>query len=258
MINYPTTLSPSTDDLLEQIELLRLVLQKRLNAEQKVRLGQFFTPSAVAAMMASMLTGNEPYIHILDAGAGIGTLFVTYVDELCRRVQKPQHVHIDMSVEQDPLAVKQRIEEALSILRALGLPRAQQNERLALTLLALLNLTPTMSWAEASAPLWGITPMMEFFERHYGKGYAPNTRETVRRQTVHQFLDAGLIVANPDEPERPVNSPKVVYQIEKSVLELFRSFGTAMWEKNLRTYLASIETLRQRYAQEREMQGIPV
>jgi len=94
MINYPTTLSPSTDDLLEQIELLRLVLQKRLNAEQKVRLGQFFTPSAVAAMMASMLTGDEPYIHILDAGAGIGTLFAAYVDELCRHTQKPQHVHI--------------------------------------------------------------------------------------------------------------------------------------------------------------------
>jgi adenine-specific DNA-methyltransferase len=40
---------------------------------------------------------------------------------------------------------------------------------------------------------------------------------------VHQFLDAGIIVANPDEPARPVNSPKAVYQIEPAALELLRT-----------------------------------
>ena len=33
--------------------------------------------------------------------------------------------------------------------------------------------------------------MMDFFRDHYGKAYKPNTRETVRRQTIHQFMDAG-------------------------------------------------------------------
>jgi len=100
--------------------------------------------------------------------------------------------------------------------------------------------------------------MMEFFAEHYGKQYKPNTRETVRRQTVHQFLDAGIIVINPDEPARPTNSPKAVYQIEPATLVLLRAFGTAEWEKNLRSYLASIETLKRRYAQERDMERIPV
>lgn len=187
-------------------------------------------------------------------GARIGAKFPSQqeVDQLVNEVL------LDMPAEQDSMAVRQRIDEALSILKLLGLPRSQQNERSALTLLALLNLTPTMLWSEADAPLCGITPMMEFFNQHYGKNYAPNTRETVRRQTVHQFLDAGLVVANPDEPERPVTSPKAVYQIEKSALELFRSFGTSVWEKNLRTYLASVETLKQRYAREREMLRIPL
>jgi hypothetical protein len=35
-----------------------------------------------------------------------------------------------------------RVDDALSILKSLGLPRAQQNERSALCLLALLNLGP--------------------------------------------------------------------------------------------------------------------
>ena len=44
--------------------------------------------------------------------------------------------------DDDPVKVKQRIEEAQEILVALGLPKAQQNERSALTLLALLDLPP--------------------------------------------------------------------------------------------------------------------
>jgi len=66
--------------------------------------------------------------------------------------------------------------EALKILSDLGMPRAQQNERSALTLLALLNLTPDKIWQQAEAPLIGITPIMNFIRTHYGKEYAPNTR----------------------------------------------------------------------------------
>ncbi len=144
------------------------------------------------------------------------------------------------------------INEALEILAALGFPKGQLNERSALTLLALLELKPAESWDLAKSPLLGITPIMDFMKQQYGKRYAANTRETVRRQTVHQFLDAGLIVVNPDNPERPVNSPKTAYQIEESALELLRTYGSSDWDKNVRTYLASVETLKQRYAQERE------
>ena len=75
---------------------------------------------------------------------------------------------------------------------SLGLPRAQQNERSALCLLALLNLTPRKKWKMAETPLIGITPIMDWAREHYQKEYAPNTRETVRRQTMHQFVDAGI------------------------------------------------------------------
>jgi len=158
----------------------------------------------------------------------------------------------------DPVKAKNRIEEALTILKNLGVPREQQNERSALTLLSLLGLKPDTPWSEATDPLMGITPMMDFFRAHYGKDYAPNTRETVRRQTVHQFLDGGIAVINPDDPSRPTNSPSAVYRIEAGLLKLLRTYGTANWEKRLRTYLASVETLKAKYAQEREMKRIPI
>ena len=146
-----------------------------------------------------------------------------------------------------------RINDAIRVLKELGMPRTQQNERSALCLLALLNLTEEKSWADAEDPLVGITPMMEFAREHYGKRYAPNTRETFRRQTIHQFVDAGLVRYNPDDPTRPVNSPKAVYQISPDAMVLLRSFGTGEWNRNLAAYLAARQTLAARYAKEREM-----
>jgi hypothetical protein len=153
---------------------------------------------------------------------------------------------------------EQKIAESLEVLEAIGLPRQQQNERSALTLLSLLNLKPEDKWENASDPLMGITPMMEFFAANYDKRYAPNTRETVRRQTIHQFMQAALVLPNPDTPSRPTNSPKAVYQIETSALKLLREFGKPSWKERLKEYLKSVETLKRLYAREREMRRIPL
>jgi hypothetical protein len=150
------------------------------------------------------------------------------------------------------------IDAALQIIASLGLPRAQHNERSALCLLALLNLTPGKSWADAGNPLMGITPIMDWVREFYGKDYAPNTRETVRRQTMHQFVEAGIALHNPDKLDRPVNSPKTVYQIEPATLTLLRAFNTPQWNDDLAGYLAERETLSLRYAKEREQNRVPV
>ena len=150
------------------------------------------------------------------------------------------------------------IQSAIHILKSLGMPSAQQNERSALCLLALLNMTPGKRWSDAENPLIGITPMMEWMRQHYGKEYAPNTRETIRRQTMHQFVDAGIALYNPDKPDRPVNSPKAVYQIEPTTLYVLRTFDTPIWLDALKEYLDKRETLASRYARERERNRIPV
>jgi hypothetical protein len=150
------------------------------------------------------------------------------------------------------------ISRALKVLAQLGLPREQLNERSALCLLALLNLGRGAAFEKAQAPLLGITPMMEFALAEYGKKYAPNTRETFRRQTMHQFVDAGLATYNPDDPSRPVNSPRAVYQIEANALTLIKQFGSATWGQSLDEYLATRKTLVAQYAQERSLAMLPV
>lgn len=151
-----------------------------------------------------------------------------------------------------------RITEAQDVLRRLGLPSRQTNERSALTLLALLDLTPDKQWADVEAPLRGVTPMMDFMAEHYGKRYAANSREGVRRQTVHQFVAAGIAVVNPDDPGRPTNSAKTVYQVPAELVALLGTYGSDAWDAALAHWHGVVPRLRDRWAREREMAMIPV
>lgn len=139
------------------------------------------------------------------------------------------------------------------------MPTAQQNERSALCLLAICDLKPHDRWQDARTPLIGITPIMEFAAKYYRKQpYAPNTRETVRRQTMHQFCDAGIAVYNPDNPARPPNSPAAVYQITPEMRALVQTVGTSQWRDALRLFRRQKPSLAERYANERKMAEVPL
>ena len=156
------------------------------------------------------------------------------------------------------MSTQQKLSDAQTILVALGLPRAQQNERSALCLLAICDMTSDKEWEQATNPLIGITPIMDWARTNYQKDYAPNTRETVRRQTMHQFVDAGIALYNPDEPSRPVNSPKAVYQISPEALSLLQKYNTPQWKHSLEAFLQVKESLADRYAKQRNMKQVPV
>ncbi len=150
------------------------------------------------------------------------------------------------------------IAQALEILVELDFPKGQRNERSALCLLALLDLKAKDQWSSAREPLIGITPIMNFARDNYARDYKPNTRETFRRQTMHQFVDAGIALINPDDPKRPTNSPKTVYQIQPEVLVLLRNYGTENWNELLSHYQSKQSSLAEQYAKERDMLQVPV
>ena len=154
--------------------------------------------------------------------------------------------------------VEKRIVEAIDILGQFGLPRAQINERTAYCLLALLNITPDKAWGEAGSPLVGITPMMDFAREYYGKDYAPNTRETFRRFSMHQMVQAGIALYNPDMPDRPTNSPKAVYQISPAALDVIKAYGSRDWTGKLAAFKSMASTLTAQYAKERLMDMVKV
>ncbi len=155
-------------------------------------------------------------------------------------------------------AAHERVEEARIVLETLGMDAERSNERSALVLLALLRLTPSEAWSEAANPMLSTRAIMDFIRDEYGKDYAPNTRETVRRFTLHQFVEAQLVVQNPDQPQRPVNSPKWNYQVTAEALDVLRAYDADEWPSAVDRYRAELPGLKARYAAVREMDRIPL
>jgi type II restriction enzyme len=154
--------------------------------------------------------------------------------------------------------IARQIREARRVLTQLNFDAERSNERSALVLLALLGLAPDAEWTDATSPRLRTVEIMAWLRTHYDKDYKPNTRETIRRFTLHQFADALLVERNPDQPDRPVNSPKSCYQVHPRALTLLRSVGESAFERHLREYLVEIPGLRVTYAKARDLQRIPV
>jgi type II restriction enzyme len=152
-----------------------------------------------------------------------------------------------------------KIDQAKDILKSLGLPDAQQNEISALTLLALCGIKPKDKWDQATRSSVKITKgIMAFIKKQYKREYAPNTRETVRRQVLHQFIQARIVDYNPDNPHLPVNSPNAHYAISEVALDVIIGYKTRHWKPLTKKFLSEFGDLSKKYSKERKQTLIPV
>lgn len=152
-----------------------------------------------------------------------------------------------------------KLDEAKQILKDLGLPKSQQNEISAYTLLALCEIKPKDNWNRATNKSLRVTKgIMQFVKHVYKKSYAPNTRETFRRQVLHQFVQARITDYNPDDPTLPVNSPNAHYAITEVALQAIKTFGTKKWERSVKIFTSQVGNLSKKYQRERKKILIPV
>jgi len=149
-------------------------------------------------------------------------------------------------------------DDAKEILKSLGLPKQQQNERSCLTLLALAGLSEGDQWSAAGRPLHRVWDIMGWMKEKYGKDYAANSRETIRRQTIHQFEQARLINRNPDDPSRPTNSGQTRYQLTEDAVEVLRAFETRGFSKKCERFLERHGSLTEAYGRARNLLKVPV
>jgi adenine-specific DNA-methyltransferase len=85
----------SPQNLLAQVDLLRLAANSKLTKDKKVIMGQFLTPTSVADFMAGMFHQlNTDEVSLLDAGAGVGSLLAAFVAKLCKQKKHPSKLRI--------------------------------------------------------------------------------------------------------------------------------------------------------------------
>jgi adenine-specific DNA-methyltransferase len=151
-----------------------------------------------------------------------------------------------------------KIEQAQEILEALGLPAAQQNEISALTLLSLAQLSEDTPWKNAKSESLRVHDILSEIKRRYGREYAENSRETIRRKVLHQFEQAGIIIRNVDDPERPTNSGLTNYVLSVPILDAIRSYGTTKWKAKSKEFVNQQGRLLDVYQKAREQAKIPL
>ena len=151
-----------------------------------------------------------------------------------------------------------KVDEARDILEQLGLPSAQRNDISCLTLLALTGLSEDDAWSHANKPSRTIHQILGFMRDSYSRDYAENTRETVRRQVIHQFEQARLVDCNPDQPNLPTNSPRTHYGLTDEALNVLRVYQSSGWESELRAFRSSHGALLEIYQRRRRIREIPI
>lgn len=142
-----------------------------------------------------------------------------------------------------------RVEEARTVLRAIGFDKSRSNHRSALVLLALLDLGPEDGWQNATGRSMGVRQILRYIADVYGLTFSD--REAPRRQTLHQFRDAGLVVENVEAPATETNHPRFNYQLEDTALSLLRTVGTRAWDENLAEYKGRVGAVRLRVSEVR-------
>lgn len=66
--------------MLSAVEATRLHVSRSTGATKKSQLGQFLTPGRIAIFMANLFPAASGHCRLLDAGAGIGSLSVAFLD----------------------------------------------------------------------------------------------------------------------------------------------------------------------------------
>ena len=102
VISIPNTSDTSSARVHDLLEEARLDAVRHLAPDTRARLGQYLTPAPLADQMASYLACPQRDVHILDGGAGTGTLFASVVMRLCQRSSPPASIRLT-AYEIDPL-----------------------------------------------------------------------------------------------------------------------------------------------------------
>ncbi len=154
--------------------------------------------------------------------------------------------------------IDKRIAEAQKLLEDFGFDRPRYSKRSARVLVSLLGMKPNTPWAAAQPQEFRISQVMAWIGTHWNFLYASGTRETIRRQTMHQFVDAGFAVQNSEAPGTAINSQNNVYRITDEALAVIRLHGTANYLPALAGFLVDQPGLAAMYRAERDAERIPV
>ena len=170
-------------------------------------------------------------------------------------------------ITSDPFTEKK--EQALVLLAETGVVlrnlTARRQERAALCLLALAQLTPDSLWENAkshledfSVPALRSREILEFRNKHYKEGISSGSYDDIRKNDLALLSSAGFVQARANKADADTNDGTRGYALTLEGLALLRAFRTPTWETTLKHFRDQQSTIHDRLSKAREFNKISV
>ena len=112
-----------------------------------------------------------------------------------------------------------KVDALKATLNEVGFPSQMQADVCIYAILALAGIKKSTQWKNATNEWMRIHDIIQFANNHYYKGYAENSRETFRKQALHNFRNAAMVEDN----GKATNSPNYRWRITEEFLKVLRS-----------------------------------
>lgn len=145
-----------------------------------------------------------------------------------------------------------KIEKTKQLLSDIGMPKRQQSDICALTLLSMASLGKTDRWSDAENQWMRIHDIIKFAKKRYGVIYAENSRETFRKQALHHFRTAAMVEDNGEA----TNSPNYRWRLTGEFLDVIRNMSKD--NAALKAFKQNHRSLMEIYASKKAMEKMPV
>ena len=112
-----------------------------------------------------------------------------------------------------------KVDALKEILNKVEFPEQMQSNICIYTILALANIKKTTPWKNATNDWLRVHDIISFANKNYYAGYAENSRETFRKQALHNFRNAAMVEDN----GVATNSPNYRWRITDEFLRVLRN-----------------------------------
>lgn len=162
--------------------------------------------------------------------------------------------------------MQKRLDEALAILVALGIPlegmTPRRKARLAKAFMALADLKPSTPWSAAkdnrSEHRLQSRQIIDYVNTHWGESISPGSYDDIRRKDLLLPVEAGIVLKSAKNPDANTNDGTRGFAIDPMAAEVIRTFGTNRWTAAVEAFMRARPSLAAQLKRARGLAQIPI
>ncbi len=165
-----------------------------------------------------------------------------------------------------PTQIQFRVNEALEILEALGVPleglTPRRLEKMAKAFLAVAGLQAKTSWADAKDSSDGrqllSRQVIAVMNLHWGEAIADSSYDDIRRKDLVLPVAALVVLNSAKNPDANTNDGTRGFALNPTAAKAIRAFGAPQWAEEVAAFLQGRQSLAAQLLRERNLARIPV